>query len=153
MVINGGILDLDQARGFLDHLEGVMIGRGVYQNPWLLARVDRDLFGDPRPLPDRHQILEDLIPYLEEGMAAGVPLQAMTRHILDLFQGQPGAKRWRRTLSENVHRPGAGIEHDCGIAHAMGQETIDRHPGPTLACIGAIGQARAGRLETKQPAA
>lgn len=87
-----------------------MIGRGVYQNPWLLARVDRDLFDDPRPLPERHQVLEDLIPYLEERLAAGVPLQAMTRHILDLFQGQPGAKRWRRTLSENVHRPGAGID-------------------------------------------
>ena len=110
MIINGGIRDLDQARSFLDPLEGVMIGRGIYQNPWLLARADRDLFGDPRPLPDRHQILEDLIPYLEERMAAGVPLQAMTRHILDLFQGQPGAKRWRRTLSENVHRPGADVE-------------------------------------------
>ena len=110
MVINGGILDLDQARGFLDRLEGVMIGRGIYQNPWLLARVDRDLFGDPRPLPDRHQVLAELIPYLEARMAAGVPLQAMTRHILDLFQGQPGAKRWRRTLSENVHRPGAGAD-------------------------------------------
>lgn len=110
MVINGGILDLDEGLGFLDHLEGVMIGRGVYQNPWLLARADRVIFGDPRPLPDRHQVLEDLIPYLEERMAAGVPLQAMTRHILDLFQGQPGAKRWRRTLSENVHRPGAGID-------------------------------------------
>lgn len=110
MVINGGILDLDQARGFLDHLEGVMIGRGIYRNPWLLARVDRDIFGDPRPLPDRHQILAELIPYLEARMAAGAPLQAMTRHILDLFQGQPGAKRWRRTLSENVHRPGAGVD-------------------------------------------
>ncbi len=110
MVINGGILDLDQAGPLLDHLEGVMIGRGVYQNPWLLARVDRDLFGDPRPVPERHQVLEALIPYLEERLAAGVPLQAMTRHILDLFQGQPGAKRWRRTLSENVPRPGAGID-------------------------------------------
>ncbi|MBP6583390.1 MAG: tRNA dihydrouridine(20/20a) synthase DusA [Chromatiaceae bacterium] len=107
MIINGGILDLDQALGLLDLLDGVMIGRGVYQNPWLLATADRDIFGDPHPLPDRHQILEAFIPYVEREMRLGVPLQAMTRHILDLFQGQPGAKHWRRTLSENVHLPGA----------------------------------------------
>lgn len=110
MVINGGITDLAQARGYLDRLQGVMIGRGVYQNPWLLATADRDLFGATDPLPDRHQVLEAFIPYVEREMAAGVSLQAMTRHILDLFQGQPGAKAWRRTLSENVHRPGASLE-------------------------------------------
>ena len=110
IIINGGILNLDQARVFLTELDGVMIGRGVYQNPWLLATADRDFFGDTGPLPDRHQVLEAFIPYVERELAAGVPLQAMTRHILDLFQGQPGAKGWRRTLSENVHRPGASIE-------------------------------------------
>mgnify|MGYP001039415418 CR=1 FL=1 len=110
MVINGGILSLEQALGFLDRLDGVMIGRGIYQNPWLLATADRDIFGDPRPLPDRHQVLEAFIPYVKRELAAGVPLSAMTRHILDLFQGQPGARRWRRTLSENVHRPGADAE-------------------------------------------
>jgi len=108
LVINGGILDLDQVLGFLERLEGVMIGRGVYQNPWLLANADRAIFGDPRPVADRHQVLEAFIPYIERRLAAAVPLSAMTRHILDLFQGQPGAKRWRRTLSEHVHRPGAG---------------------------------------------
>jgi tRNA-dihydrouridine synthase A len=107
VVINGGILDLDQARGLLDPIDGVMIGRGVYQNPWLLATADRDLFGDHHPIPDRHQVLEAFMPYVEREMRLGVPLQAMTRHILDLFQGQPGAKHWRRTLSENVHLPGA----------------------------------------------
>ncbi len=107
LIINGGIRDLDQALGLLDRLDGVMIGRGVYQNPWLLATADRDIFGDPHPLPDRHQILEAFLPYVAREMRSGVPLQAMTRHILDLFQGQPGAKRWRRTLSENVHLPGA----------------------------------------------
>ncbi|MFZ1539761.1 MAG: tRNA dihydrouridine(20/20a) synthase DusA [Chromatiaceae bacterium] len=107
MIINGGILNLDQALGFLDLLDGVMMGRGLYQNPWLLATSDLSIFGDPHPIPDRHQILEAFIPYVEHQMRQGVPLQAMTRHILDLFQGQPGAKHWRRTLSENVHLPGA----------------------------------------------
>ena len=110
IIINGGIRDLDQALGLLDRLDGVMIGRGVYQNPWLLATADRDIFGDPHPLPDRHQILEAFLPYVAREMRSGVPLQAMTRHILDLFQGQPGAKRWRRTLSENVHLPGADLD-------------------------------------------
>lgn len=107
IIVNGGIISLDQTLELLGPLDGVMIGRGIYQNPWLLAAADLSIFGDPHPIPDRQQILDSFIPYIECQMRQGVPLQAMTRHILDLFQGQPGAKHWRRTLSENVHLPSA----------------------------------------------
>ena len=86
-----------------------MIGREAYKNPWILAQADRLIFGDPAPTPSRLEVLERFLPYVEQGLAAGVPLNAMTRHILGLFQGQPGARAWRRHLSENADRPGAGL--------------------------------------------
>jgi tRNA-dihydrouridine synthase A len=107
VAINGGITSLEQANALLQELDGVMIGRAAYRNPWLLAVADREIFGDEHQIPTRHQILEAYIPYLERELAAGVPLTVMTRHILGLFQGQPGARRWRRTISESVHRPEA----------------------------------------------
>jgi len=107
MVVNGGIGDLAQARELLGTLDGAMIGRAAYQNPWLLAAADREIFGDDHPVPDPHDVLEAFVPFVERELAEGVPLQAMTRHILGLFQGRPGAKRWRRTLSEKAHRPNA----------------------------------------------
>ena len=108
--LNGGIRTLDAALELLNPLDGVMIGREAYQNPWLLAEADRLIFADPAPPPSRQEVLERFLPYVERGLASGVPLNAMTRHILGLFQGQPGARAWRRHLSENAHRPGAGIE-------------------------------------------
>ena len=108
--LNGGIRTLDAALELLKPLDGVMIGREAYQNPWLLAEADRLIFADPAPQPSRQEVLERFLPYVERGLASGVPLNAMTRHILGLFQGQPGARAWRRHLSENAHRPGAGIE-------------------------------------------
>ncbi|MGQ9658900.1 MAG: tRNA dihydrouridine(20/20a) synthase DusA [Thermochromatium sp.] len=110
IVINGGIKTLDAAVEFLRTLDGVMIGRAVYHNPWLLAEADRCIFGDAHPLPTRRQVLEAFIPYAERQLAAGVPLSAMSRHLLGLFQGQPGARAWRRRISEQVQRPGAGVE-------------------------------------------
>jgi tRNA-dihydrouridine synthase A len=110
MIVNGGITDLEQTRSFLDSLDGVMIGRAAYQHPWMLADADRKIFGDDHPPPDQHQVLEAFVEYAQRELAEGVPLQAMTRHILGLFQGVPGARRWRRTISENVHRPGADAD-------------------------------------------
>ncbi len=110
MVINGGIQTLEQACGFLDHLDGAMIGRAAYHTPWLLAHADRIIFADPTPPPTPHEVLDGLLPYIERERAAGVPLNAITRHILGLFQGRPGARRWRRHLSEQAHRAGAGSE-------------------------------------------
>ena len=109
IVINGGVLGLEIAAAFLDRLDGVMIGREAYHNPYLLARADALIFSDPAPPPSRQEVIERFVPYVERELAAGVPLNAMTRHILGLFQGQPGARAFRRHLSENAHRPGAGV--------------------------------------------
>ena len=108
VVINGGITTLEQARSLLRDLDGVMMGRAAYRDPWVLAEADRKIFADEHQIPTRGQVLEDYLPYLERELASGVPLNAMTRHILGLFQGQPGARRWRRTISENAHRKGVG---------------------------------------------
>ncbi|MEJ2426288.1 MAG: tRNA dihydrouridine(20/20a) synthase DusA [Candidatus Thiodiazotropha sp.] len=110
IVINGGITTLEQATRHLDRVDGVMIGREAYQNPWLLADVDRLLFGSRVTPMSRHQVIEALIPFVDREMRAGTPLNRMTRHFLGLFQGQPGARKWRRLLSENAHRGNAGSE-------------------------------------------
>ncbi|WP_211363163.1 tRNA dihydrouridine(20/20a) synthase DusA [Thermochromatium tepidum] len=110
IVINGGITTLDAALAFLNAFDGVMIGRAAYHNPWLLAEADRRVFGDAHPLPSRLEVLESFIHYAERELAAGVPLSAMSRHLLGLFHGQPGARAWRRRISEQLHRPGVGVE-------------------------------------------
>ena len=109
VVLNGGVTDLDAADGHLRHVDGVMLGRAAYQNPFLLAEVDRRYFGSLQAPPDRHAVAEAMAEYIGAELAAGTPLAAMTRHMLGLFQGVPGARAWRRHLSEQAHRPGAGI--------------------------------------------
>ena len=129
--INGGVLDLDTARVLLREgpepesvgesegdrlglgpLDSVMIGRAAYQNPWLLAEADALIFGQlAASAPEsRHAVIEAFLSYLEAQCARGVPLHAMTRHILGLFNGQPGARLWRRYISENAPSRTAGPE-------------------------------------------
>ena len=110
VVINGGVPSLDAAAEHLGHVDGVMIGRAAYQSPYLLADVDGRFFYDQSPSPSRHDVVERLLPYVERELAAGTRLAAITRHILGLFQGCPGARAWRRHLAENAHKPGAGAE-------------------------------------------
>ncbi|WP_116474615.1 tRNA dihydrouridine(20/20a) synthase DusA [Zobellella maritima] len=110
MAINGGIKTLTEAREHLQHLDGVMLGREVYQNPYLLAQVDRELFGAQTVAPSRHEVIRQLLPYIEQQLGKGCYLGNITRHTLGIFQGLPGARAWRRHLSENAHKPGAGIE-------------------------------------------
>ncbi|MGQ9367008.1 tRNA dihydrouridine(20/20a) synthase DusA [Azospirillum sp. ST 5-10] len=107
VAINGGIRTLDSAAEHLAAVDSVMIGRAAYETPYLLADADRRFFGRP-PGPDRHAVVEAMLPYVEARRAEGVPLAVMTRPMLGLFQGLPGARAWRRHLSENAHRPGAG---------------------------------------------
>ncbi|WP_084536848.1 tRNA dihydrouridine(20/20a) synthase DusA [Azospirillum halopraeferens] len=107
IVINGGIRTLDAAAEHLGPVDGVMIGRAAYETPYILADADRRFFGGP-PGPDRHAVVEAMLPYAEAQVTAGTPLACITRHMLGLFQGLPGARAWRRHLSENAHRPGAG---------------------------------------------
>jgi tRNA-dihydrouridine synthase A len=110
VIANGGIRTLDQARAQLAAVDGVMIGREAYQNPYVLADWERALFELAAPAPHRIEIALRLLPYVEREVAAGTPLHAMIRHILGLFNGLPGARAWRRRLSEAAHRPGAGPE-------------------------------------------
>ncbi len=110
IAINGGIKTLEESLGFLKTLDGVMIGREAYHNPWILAEADRVIFGDDHRAPTRNAVLDAFLPYVERELAKGTPLSAMSRHILGLFQGQPGARAWRRHLSEQAHRAGAGVE-------------------------------------------
>ncbi len=105
IVINGGLVDCSDTLEQLSHLDGVMIGRAAYQNPWLLAQLEYHLFN--QPLPNRSRIVENYLLYVQAQFAQGVHLQTMTRHILGLFSGLPGARAWRRTISENAHRPDA----------------------------------------------
>ncbi len=99
ILINGGITDLDQALTHLQHVDGVMIGRAAYHSPWVLAAADRRIFGAATPLPDRAHVLVAYLDYMQERHAAGTPLSALTRPLLGLFLGQPGARAWRRELS------------------------------------------------------
>lgn len=107
--INGGIQTLEQAQLHLKHVDGVMIGRAAYHDPYLLAQLDSQLFSDNHPIPSRHQVIRDMLPYIEQRMTQGQPLKSITRHLLGLFQGQVGARAWRRHLSENAHLKGADI--------------------------------------------
>lgn len=110
LTINGGITTLDQARRHLEKLDGVMMGRAAYQNPALLALVDSKLFGQNDPHVDMKAVVEAMYPYIERELANGVYLGHITRHMLGLFQGIPGARQWRRYLSENAHKSGAGVD-------------------------------------------
>ncbi len=111
IILNGGISDTDLVLGHLEHVDGVMIGRQAYHDPYFLSELEKALFGTvDSQAPDRHGIIESMIPYIEQQMSAGAELQHITRHMLGLFAGQPGARAWRRYLSQNAHLPGAGIE-------------------------------------------
>jgi tRNA-dihydrouridine synthase A len=109
-VINGGIQSLAECRAHLEHVDGVMLGREAYLNPWLLAQVDEVLFGASGPAHSRDDVIAALLPYTRRQIAQGAQLNHITRHILGLFQGVPGARKFRRHLSENAWREGAGVE-------------------------------------------
>ncbi len=109
VVINGGITDLDACREHLAQVDGVMIGREAYHNPFMLAEVDSELYGDPARATTRTDIARALMPYVREQLAAGTQLHHMTRHILGLYLGVPGARRFRRHLSEHAYRKDSGI--------------------------------------------
>ncbi len=104
--INGGITGVDEVREHLRHVDGVMLGRAAYHQPWLLAELEQALWDAPSMT--RTHVLRRMQPYVAAELARGTPLKHMTRHILGLFQGQPGARAFRRTLSEGAHLPGAG---------------------------------------------
>ncbi|RZW07487.1 MAG: tRNA dihydrouridine(20/20a) synthase DusA [Rhodobacteraceae bacterium] len=111
--INGGIEGLEQALEFLAQgLDGVMVGRAAYHAPWdVLGRADSEVFGATSPFDDPVEVVQAMVPYIEAHLAEGGRVHSITRHMLGLFAGRPGARAWRRILSENAHREGA----DAGL--------------------------------------
>lgn len=110
IVINGGIQSLDEAAMHLQKVDGVMLGRAAYQNPWLLADVDARFFAGKNPVNQPQDVIPCMRDYISQHLKAGGRLSQITRHMLGLFQGMPGAKAWRRILSDSVHQADANFD-------------------------------------------
>lgn len=108
--INGGFTNLEQVKEQLQTVDAVMIGRAIYDNPYLLATVDREIYGENTPIRSRHEIVTAMLPYIETWTSQGWKLHSITRHMLQLFHGQPGSRMWKRILTERSVLPGAGID-------------------------------------------
>jgi tRNA-dihydrouridine synthase A len=109
VIINGGIADIAQAKQHLEHVDGAMLGRAAYQEPWQLLAVDPELFGENAPHATMKAAFEAMMPYIERELARGTRLHAITRHFVGAFHGVPGARAFRRHLAENGVKPGAGL--------------------------------------------
>jgi tRNA-dihydrouridine synthase A len=110
IVINGGIANVAEARQHLLHVDGVMLGRAAYQEPWRLLAVDSELFGEAAPHATMKTVFAAMMPYIEAQLARGTRLHAITRHFVGAFHGVPGARAFRRHLAENGVKPGAGAD-------------------------------------------
>lgn len=110
IIINGGITTLEASQELLEKVDGVMLGREIYHNPYLLSTVDRELFGGEHPIKSRQEVILAMIPYVRQQLQQGVRLNSISRHILGLFHGQNGARAWRRHISENATKPGADAQ-------------------------------------------
>lgn len=118
IIINGGLTDLQQVDDVLQHVDGAMIGRQAYHQPYFLAELEHH-FNPGWALPRRVDVVHAMLPYIESVLACGEPLHRVTRHMLGLYAGQPGARAWRRYISEHAHRPGAGQEVLINALSAM----------------------------------
>jgi len=122
VVVNGGVATLEEAAVHLRHVDGAMLGRAAYREPWRLLAVDPLLFGMAAPAPSPRAALKSLMPYVEREFARGIRLHAITRHVLGLFNGMPGARAFRRHLATHATRPGANVEV---IAEALAFLPVD----------------------------
>ena len=109
IAINGGIKSIAEIDAQLQHVDGVMIGREAYSNPYFLAEIQA-AYMEHKDISTRHEIIDKLVPYIHTQLNNGVRLSSITRHILGLFLGQRGAGNWRRYISQNAHKHGAGVE-------------------------------------------
>jgi tRNA-dihydrouridine synthase A len=126
IVVNGGVETLDEAEAHLQHVDGVMLGRAAYHEPSLLGEADRRLFGDAETVAPEEAV-RAYLPYVRAKLAKGVHLSHMTRHMLGLFHGRPGARAWRRILTEQAVKPGSGVEV---IEQALA--AVTRAPAPRV---------------------
>ena len=110
VIINGGIGSIAEAKRHLEHVDGVMLGRAAYQDPWRLLDVDPELFGEAAPHASMKDVFEAMSPYIERQLALGVRLHAMTRHFVGAFHGVPGARAFRRHLAEKGVKPDGGLK-------------------------------------------
>jgi tRNA-dihydrouridine synthase A len=110
IIINGGITSIAEAKQHLAHVDGVMLGRAAYQEPWRLLTVDSELFGETPPHATMRDVFAAMLPYIERQLAEGTRLHSITRHFVGAFHGVPGARAFRRHLAENGVRPGAGTD-------------------------------------------
>lgn len=110
VIINGGIPGVDEAKAHLEYVDGVMLGRAAYQEPWRLLTVDSDIFGEAAPHATMQGALEAMMPYIEAQLARGTRLHAITRHFVGAFHAVPGARAFRRHLAEQGVKPGAGLD-------------------------------------------
>jgi len=129
IIINGGIADIDEAIAQLEHVDGIMLGRAAYHTPWVLHGVDHRIFGAEAECLSPLDIVEQMKPYIAEQLAQGIWLQHITRHMLGLFHGLPGGRLWRRVLSEEGTKSGAGIE----ILERAAAEVASRIHSPAIA--------------------
>jgi tRNA-dihydrouridine synthase A len=118
VVLNGGVQSLDQIESLLERVDGVMIGREAYHRPYFLAEIEKHL-NPAFSMPLRRDVVEQMLPYIDKQLAAGEKLGRITRHMLGLFAGQPGARAWRRYLSEHAFRQGAGVDVVVAALEAM----------------------------------
>jgi tRNA-dihydrouridine synthase A len=118
IVINGGLTTAGQVDEVLGHVDGAMIGRQAYHQPYFLAELEHH-FNPGWDQPSRADVVEEMLPYVEREVANGLPLNSISRHMLGLFAGQPGARAWRRYISEHAHREGAGSEVLVNALNAM----------------------------------
>ena len=125
--LNGGVKTLEDVQAQLKYVDAVMLGRAAYETPFGLARADA-LFYGAEHAPTRRKVIEFVLPYLETQLSYGVPLNSMTRHMLGLFAGQPGARAWRRHISENVHKPRAGTEVVQDALNLVPDTVLDERP-------------------------
>ena len=126
--INGGIKTFAEVEKHLTYVDGVMLGRAAYETPYLFATADQTFYGADTLPPTRREVVEKMLPYIEAWLARDLYLNHITRHMLNLFAGQPGAKAWRRYLSENVHKPGAGVEVMQAALRQVPEAVLDERP-------------------------
>ena len=127
IIINGGIKTLDSALEHLQRVDGVMLGREPYQNPYILHNIDQVIFADSGSQPkSRATLLQEIYPYIEQHLAMGMPLTKMVRHIIGLFHGEPNARRWRRYLSENAYRKSADMNTIYEAERLVSSSNSDR---------------------------
>ncbi|WP_080667081.1 tRNA dihydrouridine(20/20a) synthase DusA [Bradyrhizobium sp. USDA 3256] len=129
IIINGGITSLAEAKQHLAHVDGVMLGRAAYQEPWRLLTVDSELFGETAPHATMKEVFAAMLPYIERQLAEGARLHSITRHFVGAFHGVPGARAFRRHLAENGVRPGADID----VLHEAIARVDDRAPAAVAA--------------------